>query len=220
MQTVQNVYTNPVTGFLPQKFIPNMDKSTYIHPQSAVIGNVALGKNVHVSPFASVRGDEGSPIYVGNNSNIQDGVIIHGLETTHGNQVDVNGSKFSVYIGDNTSLAHQAQVHGPAKVGNNTFIGMQSFVFKSEIGNNCVIEPAAKVIGVKIADGRYVPAGEIIKTQEQADKLPVITPDYKNKDLNHEVVKVNTELAAGYRTDALCYPPNYYMSNNIPAAMY
>ena len=83
---------------------------------------------------------------------------------------------------------------------------MQSFIYKSEIGDNVVIEPTAKVIGVKVASGRYVPAGEIIKTQEQADKLPVIDQNYANKDLNHEVVEVNKELAYSY-------PANYYMSN-------
>jgi carbonic anhydrase/acetyltransferase-like protein (isoleucine patch superfamily) len=56
--------------------------------------------------------------------------------------------------------------------------------------------PTARVIGVKIAANKYVPAGEIVKTQEQADKLPDITADYTNKELNHEVVHVNEELAA------------------------
>jgi len=207
-----NVYANPSTPFLPVVYIPNIDKNAFVHPNAAVIGNVVLKENVHVAPFASVRGDEGTPIYVGKNSNIQDGVVIHGLETNHGNQVEVGGNKFSVFIGENTSLAHQSQVHGPAKVGNNTFVGMQSFVFKSEIGNNCVIEPGAKVIGVKVADGRYVPAGEVIKTQEQANKLPVITSDYKNKTLNEEVVKVNTDLASGYKSQLpQSYPANYYL---------
>jgi len=34
-----------------------------------------------VSPMASIRGDEGMPVYIGNDSNVQDGVVIHGLET-------------------------------------------------------------------------------------------------------------------------------------------
>ena len=83
---------------------------------------------------------------------------------------------------------------------------MQSFIYKSEIGNNVVIEPAAKVIGVKISDNRYIPAGEVIKSQQQADKLPIIDSTYANKNLNEEVVEVNKELAASY-------PANYYMSN-------
>ena len=83
---------------------------------------------------------------------------------------------------------------------------MQSFVYKSEIGDNVVIEPTAKVIGVKVAPNRYVPAGEVIKTQEQADKLPVIDENYANKHMNEEVVEVNKELAHSY-------PANYYMTN-------
>jgi len=211
MNPVNNIYANPVTTFLPVRYIPNVHPTAFVHNNAAVIGNVVLRENVHVAPFASIRGDEGSPIYIGKNSNIQDGVVIHGLETNHGNQVEANGNKFSVYIGENTSLAHQAQVHGPAKIGNNTFIGMQSFVFKSEVGDNCVIEPGAKVIGVKVADSKYVPAGEVIKTQEQADKLPAITPDYVNKALNDEVVKVNREFTEGYRKDFYSYPPSYYL---------
>ncbi len=40
-----------------------------------------LGKRVMVAPAASVRGDEGQPIWIGNDVNVQDGVVIHALET-------------------------------------------------------------------------------------------------------------------------------------------
>jgi len=49
-----------------------------------------------------------------------------------------------------------------------------------------------------VPDGRYVPAGSVIKTQEQADQLPVITDDYPFKTLNKGVVHVNTALAREY----------------------
>jgi hypothetical protein len=38
----------------------------------------------------------------------------------------------------------------------------------------------------------------VIKTQEQADKLPVVTEDYPFRTLNKGVVHVNTALAKGY----------------------
>lgn len=194
---------NPVTSFTPQRLMPNIMSNSAIHPQASIIGQVIISPEVNVAPFASIRGDEGTPIYIGRGTNVQDGVVIHGLK--HG-RVNHNNREYSVYIGENTSLAHQAQVHGPAKIGNNVFAGMQSFVYKSEIGDNVVIEPAAKVIGVKVAPNRYIPAGEIIKTQEQADKLPVINENYPNKHMNEEVVEVNKELA-------LAYPSNYYLIN-------
>jgi carbonic anhydrase len=54
---------------------------------------------------------------------------------------------------------------------------MQSLVFQTEIGDHVVIEPGAKLIGVKVTSGRYVPALSIIKTQAEADALPKITQD-------------------------------------------
>ena len=81
---------------------PVIDPSSYVHPLAAVIGNVILGKNIMVSPTASVRGDEGQPIYVGDDSNVQDGVVIHALETevdgkpVEKNLYEVGGKKYAV----------------------------------------------------------------------------------------------------------------------------
>jgi carbonic anhydrase/acetyltransferase-like protein (isoleucine patch superfamily) len=75
---------------------------------------------------------------------------------------------------------------------------MQAFVFKAKVGNNCVLEPTSAVIGVTIPDGRYVPAGKTITSQEEADKLPEVTDDYGYRHTNEAVVYVNTNLAKGY----------------------
>jgi carbonic anhydrase len=195
---------NVLADFSSKVWDPVLDPTAYVHPLAAVIGNVILGKNVMVSPFASVRGDEGQPLFVGDNANVQDGVVIHALETEMNGQVieknlyEVEGKKYAVYVGSRVSLAHQVQIHGPAVVLDDTFVGMKSLVFKSFVGKNCVIEPGCILMGVTIADGRYVPAGSAIKTQEQADKLPVVTEDYPFRTLNKGVVHVNTALAKGY----------------------
>lgn len=195
---------NVETDFSGRVSHPTIDISAYVHPLAAVIGNVSLGRRVMVSPGASVRGDEGQPLFVGDDSNVQDGVVIHGLETeSHGepvtaNQVQVAGKKYSVYVGSRVSLAHQAQVHGPAVVLDDTFVGMKALVFKAIVGTGCVIEPGAIVMGVSVPSGRYVPVGSVVNSQEQADALPEITPDYPLKDLNKGVVHVNTRLASAY----------------------
>ena len=195
---------NVVTDFSPTAFDPVIDPTTYVHPQASVIGNVILGKNIMVSPTACIRGDEGQPLFVGDDSNVQDGVVIHALETeSHGKPVEKNlcevgGRKYGVYVGCRVSMAHQAQVHGPAFVLDDTFGGMKALVFKAYVGKNCVVEPGAILLGVKVADGRYVPAGSVVNSQSQADALPAITNDYAFKDLNKGVVHVNTSLAKGY----------------------
>jgi carbonic anhydrase len=195
---------NVVTDFSSRIYDPVIDPSTYVHPLAAVVGHVILGKNIMVSPFAAIRGDEGQPLFVGDDSNVQDGVVIHALETEMNGQpieknlYEINGKKYAVYVGSRVSLAHQVQIHGPAVVLDETFVGMKSLVFKSYVGKNCVIEPGCTVMSVTIPDGRYVPAGSVVKTQEEADKLPVITEDYAFRTLNKGVVHVNTALAKGY----------------------
>jgi len=198
------IHKNVITDFSSTEYEPNIDDTAYVHPLAAVIGNVTIGRRVMVSPFAAVRGDEGQPLFVGDDSNVQDGVIIHALETEHEgapidkNLVEVEGEKFAVHVGRRVSLAHQVQIHGPAAVGDNSFIGMQSLVFKSTVGRGCVVEPGCILMGVTVPDGHYVPCGTILKNQADADKLPEITEDYAFRTLNDGVVHVNTSLADGY----------------------
>ncbi len=195
---------NVQTDFSTKISTPQIDPSTYVHPFAAVIGNVILGKNIMVSPTASIRGDEGQPLFIGNDSNVQDGVVIHALETEeNGKSVEKNlyiidGTAYAVFVGRRVSLAHQVQIHGPAVVMDDTFVGMKSLVFKSFIGKYCVIEPASLIMGVSISDNHYVPAGSVIKTQKDADNLPVITEDYAMKTMNEGVIHVNTSLAKAY----------------------
>ena len=198
------IHQSVITDFCGQEYMPQVDPSACIHPMAAVIGHVFIGKRVMVSSFASVRGDEGQPLFVGDESNVQDGVIIHALETEHNghpvekNLVTVQGKQYAVYIGKRVSLAHQVQIHGPALVGDDTFVGMKALLFRAKVGGNCVIEPGCIVMGVTIADGRFVPTGTVLNDQGAADGLPVITETYPLKDLNKGVVHVNTQLADGY----------------------
>jgi len=195
---------NVVTDFSTGMSRPVIDETTYVHPLASVIGNVILGKHIMVSPMASIRGDEGQPLFIGDDSNVQDGVIIHGLETAvkgvpvEGNFHVVDGKIYSVHVGRRVSLAHQVQIHGPAVIGDDTFVGMQSLVFKASVGKGCVIEPGVILMGVSVGDLRYIPAGSVVKSQADAEGLPGISKDYPLKDMNRGVVHVNTQLARGY----------------------
>ena len=119
-----------------------------------------------------------SPSTSATSPNLQDGVVIHALETVaYGkpvwkNTYAVYGQRYAVYIGDRVSLAHQSHVHGSAYIEDDVFVGMQSMVFMSHIGRGSVIEPGAKVMGVSIPPGRYVKIGSIVADQKTADNLP------------------------------------------------
>lgn len=201
---------NVTTDFSAEVNLPVIKESAYLDPLASVLGEVIVGSDVYVAPFASIRGDEGQPINIGDETNVQDGVVVHALETqSHGKAVpnrtyEVNGKPYAVYIGRRVSLAHQSQVHGPARIDDDVFIGMQALVFKSWIGHNSVVEPGAKVIGVTIPPNHYVPAGMVVTDAATAARLPEITEDYGFKGLNEAVVHVNTSFAHGY--DAAAHP--------------
>ena len=199
----ENVYQKSVATDFAKVAEPQIHQSSYIHPKASVIGAVFIGADVMVSPCASIRGDEGQSIYIGARTNVQDCCVVHGLETEINgkiipeNLISVAAKHYSVYIAEDVSLAHQSQVHGPAYVGTETFVGMQALVFKAIVGKGCVIEPGAKIVGVEIADGRCVPMGAIINKQKDADKLPK-AEDSVFAQTNKAVVHVNVQLAAGY----------------------
>ena len=210
-----NMHANVVTSFNPEIAEPSVEPSAFIHPFAIVIGNCHIGKWVAMSPTAVCRADEGTPILIGDGSNIQDGVLLHALETVeHGHNIDdrrfsMDGERlkgddpafldgYAVYVGNNTSLAHGSLIHGPAWVGSNTFIGMEALVFNAKVGNNVAVGVSATITGgVSIADGKFVPPGAVIVTQEQADALPErIGSAYET--INDAVTNVNLELAEGY----------------------
>jgi carbon dioxide concentrating mechanism protein CcmM len=116
---------------------PRVDQSAYIHVSTSVIGDVAIGANVMVAPGVSFRADEGSPFYIGASTNIQDGVVIHGL--ADGRVKGDDHLDYSVWIGAKTSITHKALIHGPAYVGDDCFIGFRSTVFNAKVGDGCIV---------------------------------------------------------------------------------
>jgi carbonic anhydrase/acetyltransferase-like protein (isoleucine patch superfamily) len=202
------IRANVPTEFNPDIETPRVHGTAYLDPMSSVIGDVEIGGGVFVAPFVSVRGDEGQPIHIGSDSNLQDGVVVHALETVSQghplpeNTVSVGGKAYAVYMGERVSLAHQSQVHGPAWIEDDVFVGMQALVFRAHIRNGVVVEPGATIIGVTIPPGRYVPARAIVTTQDVAERLPEITQSYQLRDINKTNVRVNRSLASGYSGSA------------------
>ena len=173
---------------------PQIDSTAYVHSFSNLIGDVAIGANVLIAPGTSIRADEGSPFRIGEGTNIQDGVVIHGLE--QGRVLGDDDQPYAVWIGKNTSITHMALIHGPAYVGDNCFIGFRSTVFNARVGEGCIIMMHVLIQDVEIPAGKYVPSGAVITSQQQADRLPDVQP--ADAQFANHVVGVNHALRAGY----------------------
>jgi carbon dioxide concentrating mechanism protein CcmM len=173
---------------------PQIDESAFVHSFSNLIGDVKIGANVLIAPGTSIRADEGTPFYIGESTNIQDGVVIHGLE--QGRVKGDDGKDYSVWIGKDTCITHLALIHGPAYVGDECFIGFRSTVFNATIGDGCIIMMHALIQDVTIPPGKYVPSGAVITNQQQADRLPDVQE--ADRAFAHHVVQINEALLAGY----------------------
>ncbi len=211
----KNIHKNVVTPFQQATEDPQIHETAYIHPGAFVIGDCHIGELTMMSPTAVCRGDEGTPIVVGKQTNIQDGVILHALATelsgeriagrvfsADGRRLEVTDPEwekgFPICVGERVSLAHDSMIHGPAWVGDDVFIGMDSLVFNAVIRNNVAVGVGSVITdGVEIPEGRFVPPGSVIDTQAKADALgPRIGSPYEK--INEAVVMVNIELAKAY----------------------
>ncbi|MTH54836.1 carbonate dehydratase [Bacillus mangrovi] len=185
---------NPITTVNPVQKYPSIDDTSFISPFSSVIGDVMIKDNVYVAPNVSIRADEGTPFYVGSNTNLQDGVILHGIANK---RISAGGRKYSIYIGKEVSVAHGALIHGPCFIGDKVFVGFKAIVYNAIVGQGAFISYNAVVTnGVKVAANRFVPPGANIDSQEKADALPRVPKD--NKEFAEEVQRVNQEFPASY----------------------
>lgn len=173
---------------------PTIDETAYLSPFSSVIGNVCIQDNVFIAPNVSVRADEGTPFYIGSNVNLQDGVILHGLLDK---RFTVEGGSYSIYLGNDVTIAHGALIHGPVYIGSHVFVGFKAIVYNAIVEEGAFIANNAVVTnGVHIASDRFVPPGAHIDTQEKADALSFVPKD--SEEFAVEVQRVNQEFPASY----------------------
>ncbi|OKH16907.1 ribulose bisphosphate carboxylase small subunit [[Limnothrix rosea] IAM M-220] len=172
---------------------PKIHESAYVHSFSNLIGDVTVGENVLISPGTSIRADEGAPFYIGASTNIQDGVVIHGLD--RGQVAGKDGKNYSVWIGDRSCISHMALVHGPAFVGNDCFIGFRSTIFNAKVGDGCIVMMHALIQGVEIPPGKYIPSGAVITNQQQVEQLSDVT--YADQTFIQHIVEANEVCSMG-----------------------
>ena len=142
------------------------DPDVLIAEGAVVVGDVKLAKGVSVWYNAVLRGDE-SPIEVGENTNIQDGAILHARAV----------------VGPNCTVGHCAIIHG-CTVGSHTLIGMGSILLDgAKIGNHCIVGAGALVTGkLDAPDGSMIlgsPA-KVVRplTQEEMDSVDASVQEY------------------------------------------
>jgi carbonic anhydrase/acetyltransferase-like protein (isoleucine patch superfamily) len=133
--------------------LPN-EGEYWIAPNAVVLGNVTLKKNASIWFGAVLRGDN-DPITIGENSNVQDGSVLH---------TDLGAP---LNIGRDVTIGHMVMLHG-CTIGDNTLIGIGSIVLNhARIGKNCLIGANTLVTeGKEIPDNSMVMGspGKVVRT--------------------------------------------------------
>ncbi|MEC8176483.1 MAG: gamma carbonic anhydrase family protein, partial [Pseudomonadota bacterium] len=106
--------------------------------------NIVLQENASIWFNAVLRGDN-DPIIIGENSNVQDGAVLH---------TDIG---CPLTLGANVTVGHQAMLHG-CIVGDNSLIGIGATVLNgAKIGRNCLIGAHALV-----GEGKEIPDNSMV----------------------------------------------------------
>jgi carbonic anhydrase/acetyltransferase-like protein (isoleucine patch superfamily) len=105
---------------------PRIHPSVFIAEGARIYGDVEIKEGASVWFNAVIRGDEGR-VTIGENTNIQDNVVIH----------SDNGA--AVQIGNNVTVGHCAVIRG-ARIGDGASIGMNATIMSySRIGADSVV---------------------------------------------------------------------------------
>ena len=158
---------------------PIIGENCFLAENAAIIGEVEIGKNCSIWFSAVIRGDV-HYIKIGNNTNIQDGAVIHATYR-----------KSPTNIGNNVTIAHGAIIHG-CTLHDNVLIGM----------NAVILDDAVVECNSIVAAGAVVTKGTIVKS----GCVYAGSPAKKIKDISEDLLKGEIErIANNYEMYASWY---------------
>ncbi len=156
---------------------PRIAPSAYVDPGATVIGDVIIGERSSVWPSASIRGDI-SPLRIGDETNIQDGCVLHsdeGIPLTLGNRVTVG---------------HSVVLHG-CTIEDDAVIGIGAIVLNhARIGSGAVV-----AAGALAPEGMEIPPEMLAMGMPAKLRRPV---SQEERERFREGVRHYAERAAEY----------------------
>ncbi len=117
---------------------------SWVAPNATLVGKIRLDAGANVWFGAVLRGDN-ELIHIGENSNVQDGSVMH---------TDMG---YPLTLGTGVTVGHKAMLHG-CSVGDFSLVGINAVVLNgAKIGKYCII--GANTL---IAEGKEIPDGSLV----------------------------------------------------------
>ena len=162
-----------------EKNVPEISADSWVAPNAIIIGKVKLEKNSSIWFNAVLRGDI-EKIVIGDNSNIQDGSVLH---TDPG---------YPLTVGKGVTVGHMVMLHG-CEISDDTLIGIGSTILnKAKIGKNCIIGANTLVTENKVIPDNSLVLGSPGKVVRKVtdDEIKVIRENAKHYVKNSKRYKI------------------------------
>ncbi len=162
-----------------EKNVPEISANSWVAPNAIIIGKVKLEKNSSIWFNAVLRGDI-EKIVIGENSNIQDGSVLH---TDPG---------CPLTVGKGVTVGHMVMLHG-CEISDDTLIGIGSTILnKAKIGKNCIIGANTLVTENKVIPDNSLVLGSPGKVIRKVtdDEIKVICENAKHYVENSKRYKI------------------------------
>ncbi|HWU67337.1 MAG TPA: gamma carbonic anhydrase family protein [Stenotrophobium sp.] len=156
---------------------PDLGEGSWVANNATLIGSVTLLRNASVWYNCVLRGDN-DDLIVGENSNIQDGSVLH------------TDAGIKLKVGRDCTIGHMVMLHG-CEIGDNTLIGIKSVILnRARIGRNCIVGANSLV-----TEGKVFPDNSMI----------LGAPAKVVRELTPQEVQINTLMARYYVDNARRY---------------
>lgn len=168
---------------------PKIGEGTYLADGCRIVGDVTIGRDSSVWFNVTLRGDVG-PITVGDESNIQDGTVVHGTF-----------KKAFAHIGNRVTIGHSVVLHG-CRIDDQCLIGMGSIIMddahigpRNIVGAGSLVTEGAKfieegwlILGRPAKPVRKLKPEELAFLDKSADNYLKYKSWYQNPD-QHQTEK-------------------------------
>ena len=149
----------------------------FVAHNAVVIGSVVLENNASVWFNCVLRGDN-DVITIGENSNVQDGSVLH------------TDAGIPLTLGKNVSVGHKVMLHG-CTIGDGSLVGINAVILNNAvIGRNCLI--GANTL---ISEGKESPDGSLV----------LGSPGRVKRALSEEEIRGLKEIADHYVQKSALY---------------
>lgn len=149
----------------------------FVADNAVVIGSVVLENNASIWFNCVVRGDN-DVITIGENTNVQDGSVLH------------TDAGIPLTLGNNVSVGHKVMLHG-CTIGDGSLIGINAVILNNaKIGRSCLI--GANTL---IPEGKEIPDGSLVMG----------SPGRVKRTLSDEEIRGLKEIADHYVQKSALY---------------